>query len=426
MASSRQLAAIMNKMKKAQFLFICIAIILVVSCRKNLQYESMVITSFSPAKGAWGNIVKISGKGFGNSISVLNLFFNGKEAVISTLADTSITTIVPQGVTTGKITVSLDGKVVESKTDFILLPGVWIRKKDLPFPDLTSYPGGAPGRLLASGFAIRNQGYAGAGHSPNKDGVGPFLKDWWEYDQPANQWIRKADIPLADGIWAGVYFGINNKGYIGIGRTERDFTNEFWQYDPITDHWTRKADFPGSWKKGSIGFGIDSKGYVGLGESWNSTGGFAQTDWWEYDPATDHWSRKADFPGPHEAFLTGFVLNNKIYLGLGGPTQQDRSWWEYDPVTNRWNRKSDYPGDKLGWWAPAGFAIANKGYVVGISECWKYEPALDLWTQQAFFDDYRISGVAFSIGSKGYFTTGGAHFTNYSLQNDLWEFTPPN
>lgn len=415
-------------MKTKQVLLLCVAMgMMLVSCRKNEPEDKIIVTSFHPSKGAPGNIVNIKGKGFGNSISTLKLFFNGKEAIVTALTDTLITTTVPQGVTTGKISVSSDGKVAASENDFVILPGIWVRKADLPFTGISSAFNGGPGRLLASGFSIGNKGYAGAGHSPNKDGVGPFLKDWWEYDPSADHWTRKGDIPFADGIWAGVSFAINGNGYIGIGRSGNIFTNEFWQYDATTDHWTRKTDFPGSFKKGAIGLGAGNKVYMGLGESWNSSGGFAQSDWywWEYDPGTDQWTRKADFPGPQESFLTGFVINNRIYLGLGAE-QLERSWWEYDPSTDHWTRKADFPGDKKGWWAPGGFSIANKGYVAGVAECWEYDPVSNVWTQLAYFDDLRISGVTFSILNKGYYTTGGGHLMNYALQNDLWEFTPPH
>ena len=169
--------------------------IILVSCRKNELENKIIITSFQPSKGATGNIVNINGNGFGNSISTFKLFFNGKEAVITTLNDTLITTTVPQGTTTGKISVSSNEKTASSEDDFVILPGIWVRKADLPFTGTPSAFNGGPGRLTASGFSIGNKGYTGAGHSPNKDGVGPILKDWWEYDPNPNHWTRRGDIP---------------------------------------------------------------------------------------------------------------------------------------------------------------------------------------------------------------------------------------
>ena len=374
-------------------------------------------------------MVTITGKGFGNVVSAVNLSFNGTKAVITTLTDTLITAPVPTGAATGKISISLNGHSAASEKNFVILAGTWIRKKDLPFTGIPSEFNGGPGRVYPSAFSIGNKGYAGAGSSPNKDGVGPYLTDWWEYDPSADQWTSKADFPITGGLIVGVSFAINSKGYAGVGQPNcgcaYPFTKEFWEYDPSADHWTRKADFPGAWKKGGIGFGAGDKGYAGLGLSWDSSGGFAQKDWWEYDPIIDSWTRKADFPGLPQSDLTGFVINNKIYLGLG-QDNLDRSWWEYDPSNDSWSRKADYPGISMAGTSPGGFTVGNKGYIAGMSECWEYDPATDQWEEQAFFDNYRAAGVAFAIGEKGYFTSGGGSlFSDYSPRNDLWEFTPP-
>ena len=417
-------------MNKHYILFIWFSLLLVTfSCKKDMHDGGIVITSFNPTEGTPGNAINIKGKGFGNSINVVKLLFNGTEATVTAITDTLISTTVPVNATTGKITVSVNGKNGESITDFIILPGVWIRKKDVPYSDVLAPNSGSPGRVYASGFAIGNKGYVGGGTSPNKDGVGPYLTDWLEYDPSTDQWTSKAGFPFTAGLIVGVSFTINDKGYVGIGHSKNNFTNEFWQYDPATDHWTRKADFPGSWKKSAIGFGVGSKGYMGLGESWDSLGAYARSDWWENDPATDHWTRKTDFPGGSKSDAAGFVINDKIYLGCSHLTTD---WWEYDAATDHWTGKADYPNKFNG--GSSGFVIGNKGYIAGGIEgkCWEYDPSLDKWTQEySFFDSSRGAGVAFAIGNKGYFTTGSGCVDHPWLpllpcgpQNDLWEFTP--
>lgn len=48
-----------------------------------------------------------------------------------------------------------------------------------------------------------------------------------------------------------VAFGVGNKGYVGLGikHSNKDgidtFMNDFWEYNPDTNTWIRKADFPG-------------------------------------------------------------------------------------------------------------------------------------------------------------------------------------
>ena len=71
-------------------------------------------------------------------------------------------------------------------------------------------------------------------------------------------------------------------------------SNDFWEYDPATDTWTQKANFGGGARTGAVGFSIGTKGYVGTGIDAND---LLRKDFWEYDPVTNKWTRKANFGG---------------------------------------------------------------------------------------------------------------------------------
>jgi hypothetical protein len=393
-------------MKNTHILMVCIVMILIVeSCKKNTAEEPIIIKSFSPTTGQSGNIVRIVGSGFGNSASASKIFFNGVAAVINSLNDTLIATTVPPNVTSGKISFTLDGRSATSTNDFVLLPGSWVRKADAPFLP----------RGLASEFTIGNKGFVGAGISGTYDSIRNF-SDWWEYDPAVDQWTSRAAIPFSAGFTQGASFGINDKGYLGAGISNFIPTKELWQYDTTTNIWVRKTDYASQGFYAVIGLSTGNKGYVGA---------VTNSYWWEYDPAIDQWTQKSDYPGDLDINAKGLVINTKIYYGLVGGV----GWWEYDPAADHWTRKSDYPGSVIqsvygSYQLIACFTIANKGYVIASTECWAYDPALDLWTRQAFFTDYRSSGVAFSIGRKGYYTTGSDLQGND--KNDLWEFTPSN
>src|SRR4249919_3048148 len=60
----------------------------------------------------------------------------------------------------------------------------------------------------------------------------------------------------------------------------------------------------------AVSFSIGNKGYIGTGDSYN--------DFWEYDPATNVWTQKADFGGKGRDWATGFSIGNKGYIGTGG------------------------------------------------------------------------------------------------------------
>ena len=40
---------------------------------------------------------------------------------------------------------------------------------------------------------------------------------------------------------------------------------DFWEYDPAANAWTQKADFGGTARYCAVGFSIGSKGYIGTG-----------------------------------------------------------------------------------------------------------------------------------------------------------------
>jgi endonuclease G len=79
-----------------------------------------VITSFSPASGAAGTTVTISGYNFGTTPTVQ---FNGATAVASVSGGTTITATVPAGAGTGPITVSGTGGTDTSASNFIVGSG---------------------------------------------------------------------------------------------------------------------------------------------------------------------------------------------------------------------------------------------------------------------------------------------------------------
>ena len=108
------------------------------------------------------------------------------------------------------------------------------------------------------------------------------------FDGDLNFWARRADFPVERGARAG--FSIGPKGYIYV-----DGESNFWEFDPATNAWAPKANFEGDPRAWPVGFSIGQKGYLGTGDlPWPEP---LTRDFWEYDPATDAWARKGDFGG---------------------------------------------------------------------------------------------------------------------------------
>jgi len=293
---------------------------------------------------------------------------------------------------------------------------------------MADFPGEARG--AAVGFSIGNKGYVGLGESGSGDSYGPYYKDFWEYDPSTNTWTQIADFPGGER-WSAVGFSIGDRGYVGTGSFGPDYRSltylqDFWEYNPATNAWTKKADVPGRTRECAVGFSIGNKGYVGTGR--NRT--VSPKDFWQYDPVLDSWERKEDMPVYSRYCAVGFSIGNKGYVGTGfdGRIGYGTDVWEYDPSSDSWTEKAYFTGNRK--WCAFGFSIGDKGYLGGgglasglmFNDFWEYTPISDSWKLK---DIYPGGGgycsVGFSIGDKGYvgigWGDGGTH-------KDFWRFTP--
>lgn len=94
------------------------------SCKKN---ESSAIAetvlkplTFDPANGQVGDLITLYGS-FTSEKSLITVKFRDKVAVIKTATDNKLEVFVPSNSITGSITVTINGKSVESLTDFRIL-----------------------------------------------------------------------------------------------------------------------------------------------------------------------------------------------------------------------------------------------------------------------------------------------------------------
>jgi Concanavalin A-like lectin/glucanases superfamily/IPT/TIG domain len=84
------------------------------------------ITSFSPTSGngpvagGTGTLVTITGSNFSTTAASNQIKFNGTAATTASATATQLTATVPQGATTGKITVTVNGLTATSSSDFVV------------------------------------------------------------------------------------------------------------------------------------------------------------------------------------------------------------------------------------------------------------------------------------------------------------------
>jgi hypothetical protein len=80
-----------------------------------------ILLGFNPTKGILGHTVTISGENF-SPVAVENVVqFNGTPAQVQSASTESLTVVVPDSATTGKIKVTVTGKASTSQGDFTIL-----------------------------------------------------------------------------------------------------------------------------------------------------------------------------------------------------------------------------------------------------------------------------------------------------------------
>lgn len=227
-------------------------------------------------------------------------------------------------------------------------------------------------------------------------------------------------------------FTIGNKGYMGLGHYNSGpagnvHLEDFWEYDPASNTWTQKADFGGGPRYHAVGVGYGSKAYVGTGRS---IGGILNTDWWEFDPIANTWTTKPSFPGNQCRGAVAFLLEDLIFVGTGQTTSGFTSdFYAYDITNDQWlGGVSTFPGSPRT--SAVAFTIGDKAYVgtggtgCGTTDFYEYKLSNNTWVQRANVGTLiRQEAVGFAVNGKGYIGTGDncSSGTNYK---DMWEYDP--
>ena len=240
--------------------------------------------------------------------------------------------------------------------------------------------------------------------------------------------------PLNDS-WQAELVLPENSGVLPLAYTSNNFVyvllqNSFWQYNPKTETWTKKADFPGirqTRKDYVIGMSINDNIY--LGNCYN------YYDFWEYDVVLDKWNRKGDFIGRIDSDNPvwgnfSFSINNKGFVGIGR-SAYFHSFWEYDPIIDSWTIKSKPPTNSYDSFCS--FVINNKGYV-GLghnfewgdgyvsNEIWEYDLTADIWIKYNNCPIGMAVYTSFSMDNKGYVVP--SYTRHYDKLYNIWEFNP--
>jgi hypothetical protein len=178
--------------------------------------------------------------------------------------------------------------------------------------DRRQMPGGPPGPLASAALG-------GRVYTLLESGI------LWEYDPRADNWSRKADLPVPSRRMALAALGGRLYAAGGLDSSGHSSDRTF-EYEPQTNAWTERARLGTA--RGSFALVACGGRLHALGGLRDSPSGKCTTARHEaYDPLTDTWSRRRPLPVRQHAF-GGAALGSWIHA-VGG---------EQRPLFGRWGR----------------------------------------------------------------------------------------
>lgn len=297
------------------------------------------------------------------------------------------------------------------------------------FTQVAGLPNG--GRASAVSFTIGDKGYVALGKSKSDS---DYLKDCWEFNPTENSWTQKSDFPGKARVKA-IAATVNGKAYVGLGFEEVPiqqgvgYLTDFWEYNPESNEWSKKADFPGASTNGCISFVHNNDIYIGFG----FTGTSFTKEMWRYSTQNDSWESLTEFSGNARVGGVTTTDGTRFFFGTGYNTKNFNDWWEYYPETNTWKQLKNMP-DK-GRVNGVALCVKNRFFVstgrhfggelttgklyTDISE---YDPILNVWYYSGTVPGVgRENAVSLTINNKGYIGFGE---TSTEILNDFWCFEP--
>ncbi|MBN4071374.1 T9SS type A sorting domain-containing protein [Crocinitomix catalasitica] len=318
------------------------------------------------------------------------------------------------------------------KTKLLLIAAMFFLFEDARAATIWNQKENFPGvaRHRTSCFTLGNVGYMGLGHYNSGAAGNVILGDFWAYDPSSDSWTQVAD--FGGGLrYHAADFVYENKAYVGTGRGITGLTTDIWEFDPIANTWTYVTDLPSWPRRGSVGFTMGEYGFIGCGQLQGAPS-FTGNDFYAYHIPTGIWTMTIpDLPGPERTSTCSFVIDDKAYVGTGSTSAgPGLDFYEYKPATNTWTQRADV--GTIPRVEAYGFALNGKGHILcgaswssgtNYGDMYEYDPATDTWTQLADFPGLaRRYPDGFELNGKAYMGAG----TNGTNFKDLWEYNPAN
>lgn len=214
-------------------------------------------------------------------------------------------------------------------------------------------------------------------------------------------------------------FVIDNRAYVLLGRKfGTELLKDIYSFNPETEKWSRKNDFPGEARVFPVSAVVNETAYAGLGFNGNRFSNPVLEDsaylrdWWMYDKTTDTWTRKADYPDKFTNHAVTFTYHDEIYVIHGfGLLNFSNVFYKYNPNQDKWIKLNDFPGYVRT--CAVGISTGERifsgtGFATwNEKDWWEYVPETDQWKKTKSMPDRgRINATAFTISNRIFVATG--------------------
>ncbi|MGD1890107.1 MAG: kelch repeat-containing protein [Cyclobacteriaceae bacterium] len=171
-------------------------------------------------------------------------------------------------------------------------------------------------------------------------------------------------------------------------------------------------------------FTISNKAYVGSGR--NGDTNVTLSDFWEYNPTLNAWTRVDDFPFEYIPGLPNFKIshNNKAYIFPSLNNNRISPVFEYNPETNEWAQITDYVEDSS---VSTQITEGLIGLVLNKFQNYMYRLDIDnkRWVKIKTPDFNGNAGSTGIIVNNKIYILRDKFYGGDGEGKELWEYTPP-
>jgi hypothetical protein len=220
----------------------------------------------------------------------------------------------------------------------------------------------------------------------------------------AGPWTQRATMGGL-GRHRAFSMSIGNHGYVGGGWNGNTMYYDFWDFDPATNSWTQKANIP-TYLWSDPAFGIGTKGYV-------MDNGYT----YMYLPYNNTWTTvNTSSPSATYYDQLKFVINGKGYLSDGATI------YEFNPSGYTWIPKYNFSS---AFYGDLAFAVNGKGYFVDTyyNTVMEYNPVSNSIQYKSSCPGVMSQGTSWAVNGKGYCGLGQIP-PNYTDEQQVYEYDP--